>query len=276
MSADMDVVYICEANERNEELRHSLRTLANLPHARVWMVGYKPRWARNVQYLPTKQISSKHVNTWRNWQAVATCADISDRFILFNDDFFVTRPIAAIPDLHRGPLAEAIDLYRRKRLAQMLGRATTTQGLLRRAGRDGELYSYELHTPMVIDRAVLAEAIGWVTQAHRGPVAHLSKRTLYGNWARAGGVRAHDVKVQQANVGLPDTDLPFLSTSPSSWPGLAGGWVRRAFPVPSMYEAEPGDRLYRPPARGSNDVRGSISPSAGYGQLRGSSPGLGG
>lgn len=277
MSDQLDVVYVCEATERNEELRHSLRSLVNLPHGRVWLVGYKPRWARNVEYIPTSQRSSKHINTWRNWQAIAAAPELPDQFVLFNDDFYITRPIETVPGLHRGLLADSIELYRQKRLAQTLARATATQGMLRRAGRDGELYSYELHAPMMIDRAALAEAVAWVEHNHRGAVTQISKRTLYGNWARAGGVGVRDVKVQRADAGLPDTDLPFLSTSPLSWQGLAGGWVRRTFAVPSMYEPQPGDHLYRPPVRERADVRRATTGSGSSpGQLRRTASGLGG
>lgn len=250
----LDVVYICEASERNEELRHSLRSLANLPHGRVWLVGYKPRWVRDVGYIPVNQRSSKHINTWRNWQAMAAAPELPDRFLLFNDDFFITRPIEQIPALHRGPLAAMMEQYRRRRLPLCLGRARTTETLLRRAGREDPLYSYELHTPLLIERPALAKAIEWVGQQHRGQVDQISKRTLYGNWVRAGGTEVRDVKVQQASAGLPITDLPLLSTSPQSWGGLAGGWVRRRFHTPSPYEPEPGSNLYRPPTRGRTDA----------------------
>lgn len=246
MTADMDIVYICQAAERNEPLRYSLRSLANLPHARVWIVGYKPRWVHGVSYVPTMQRGPKHANTWRNWQAMAGCADLSDRFVLFNDDFFVTRPITAIPDLHRGTLEQAAAWYAKLRLASYRQRAEYTAKMLQRAGKAGPFYSYELHTPMVVDRAVLAEAVGWLNQHRTAPLELVSKRTFYGNWARAGGELARDIKVQKPTQALPQSLLPFLSTAPASWSGLAGGWVRRQFDVPSIYETR-GDTKYRPP-----------------------------
>lgn len=246
MTADMDIVYICQAAERNEPLRYSLRSLVNLPHARVWIIGYKPRWVYGVSYLPTVQRGPKHANTWRNWQAMAGCADLSDRFVLFNDDFFVTRPITAIPTLHRGTLDDTLAWYARQRLAAYRQRAEYTRKLLVRAGHPGPFYSYELHTPMVMDRAALAEAVGWLDRNRTAPLEYVSKRTFYGNWARAQGERAHDIKVQKSAQGLPQSPLPFLSTAPASWSGLTGGWVRRQFAVPSVYETR-GEVKYRPP-----------------------------
>lgn len=246
MTADMDIVYICQAAERNEPLRYSLRSLVNLPHARVWIVGYKPRWVHGVQYLPTMQRGPKHVNTWRNWMAMGGCAELSDRFVLFNDDFFVTQPLAAVPDLHRGSLDDAVAWYGRRRLIAYRQRAEYTRKMLLRAGRPEPFYSYELHTPMVMDRALLAESLRWLERHRTGPLELVSKRTFYGNWAQVGGVREHDIKVQKSTQRLPQSTLPFLSTAPESWTGLAGGWIRKRFDVPSVYETR-GETKYRPP-----------------------------
>lgn len=250
----LDIVYMVKAGEDNEPLRHSLRSLVNLPHGRVWLVGYKPRWVHHVGYLPMMQRGPKHTNTWRNWVTMAKTPELPDRFVLFNDDFFVTRPVEAVPDLHRGPLDDAIDWLARIRVNSYRVRMEATRRVLARAGRPGPYLSYELHAPLVIDRAVLADSVAWLDRNATAPPEGMAKRSLYGNWAQAGGVQVADVKVQRADEALPQTDLPFLSTAPASWPGLAGGWVRRAFDVPSEYEIR-GETKYRPPARGASSGR---------------------
>ena len=252
--ADRDVVYIVKASENNDELRHSLRSVAeHLPHRRVWLVGYRPRWVGpEVGYVPTIQRGPKHSNTWANWVAASRCADISDEFALFNDDFFVTKPIDDVPVVHRGPLNDMITWYAHHRLTSHRQRAAVTRQSLQRAGHGEPLFSYELHVPMVINRHILAEAARWLST--RGST--IAKRTFYGNLAGAGGERAHDVKVMRGKEGLPETALPFLSTSPESWAGLAGGWVRQRFAERGRYERVPSDHLYQPPAtRGAARVR---------------------
>lgn len=243
----MDIVYVCQAAERNEPLRYSLRSLVNLPHARVWFVGYKPKWVYGVQYVPTRQKGPKHANTWRNWLAMAG-ADLSDRFVLFNDDFFVTRPTTAIPALHQGTLADRMAWYGQHRLTAYRQRAEYTRRVLERAGRPGPYYSYELHTPMLMDRAVLARAVGWLDSNKTAPLELVSKRTFYGNWAQIGGEHALDIKVQKINQSLPRTTLPFLSTAPASWGGAVGNWVRSHFNIPSEYETR-GPTKFKPPAK---------------------------
>lgn len=250
-----DIVYITSANEINDELRHSLRSLANLPHRHVWLVGYKPRWVTNVGYLPQYQRGTKHENTWANWLAAARHDQISSQFVLFNDDFYVTRPIDGVTTLHRGPLEQAEDHYRQWRAEFYYRRTVHTRGLLHRAGvaAGGPLYSYELHVPMVVDRELLLLAAQWLETNRQRP-GSIAKRTWYGNWAAVGGEQAQDVKVQGADHGLPDTPLPYLSTSPQSWRGRVGGWLRQQFPTPCNYETagQTAARMYRPATRGAS------------------------
>ena len=244
-----DVVYVVKPGEDNEPLRHSLRSLANLAHGPVWMVGYRPRWVdESVGYVPTVQRGQKHQNTARNWQAMADAPELPERFVLMNDDFFIMREIGAVPTYHRGSLDAMIDWYHERRLATWRSRAVSTRALLRLFVPEGELYSYELHVPMVIERPKLAAALADLHSRRRSPVEHYSKRTWYGNHARVGGWQAGDVKAMGAKAGMPDTALPFLSTSTQSWGGPVGGTVRRIFADRSPYEREPTSGLYRPPA----------------------------
>lgn len=255
--SERDVVYILRAGEDNEELRHSLRSVAeHLPHRRVWVVGYKPRWlAPEVGYAPVMQRGPKHVNTWANWMAAAYHPEISSEFYLFNDDFYVTRPIDDVPPVHRGTLDEMITWYGRNRLATHRQRAAVTRQLLARLGCT-EPRSYELHTPMLVHRALLAGAARWLGE-QRGVAGHdVTKRTFYAGFAHLAGERARDVKVMNAKDGLPESELPFLSTSPASWTGLAGGWVRQRWPQPCAYErVTSGSMLYQPPGRASRAGR---------------------
>ncbi|MFF3129757.1 hypothetical protein ACFVRD_48125 [Streptomyces sp. NPDC057908] len=51
-----DIVYVVRPWNQNEQLRYSLRTLANLPHRRVWIAGYCPTWVGpDVGRIPVAQ-----------------------------------------------------------------------------------------------------------------------------------------------------------------------------------------------------------------------------
>jgi hypothetical protein len=59
-----DLVYVVREGDRNNELRHSLRSVvANVPHRLVWIAGYKPGWVSDlVGYIPMAQRGTK----WQN------------------------------------------------------------------------------------------------------------------------------------------------------------------------------------------------------------------
>lgn len=237
----MDVVYLVRPGNRNEELRWSLRTLVNLPHDRVWIVGHLPNWIdrHKVQYLRTEQYELKHANTLNNLATACDHSDISDRFVLMNDDFFVLQPVDQLPVLHCGPVDEWI--ASRSDTSYRL-RAIRTRDLLVELGYDGSrLLFYELHVPMPVDRAVMMEAIK-LMRGQRKPWTY-NKRTLYGNLAGIGGERTTDCKIMDDakwdRLGGAATveQWRFLSTIDGSFKyGKLGRWLRARFPDRSPYE----------------------------------------
>lgn len=221
----MDVVYLVRPGDKNDELRWSLRCLsANLPHERVWIVGYRPRWVTGVEHVPTARPGpSKWITT--RLALREACAKIEvERFVLFNDDFFVTRPIESVPTLHRGTLAE----HARHAKGAWGNTLRDTMRFLIAHGIPEPL-SFDLHVPMEMERAPLCEVLDMVP-----PGVALQARSLYGNWAHVPATKSVDVKVhgRQAQVS-PDL---FLSTSDSTFNGSAGRWIRQHFPAPSPYE----------------------------------------
>lgn len=232
---EMDVVYIVKPSNANEELRHSLRSVAaNLPHRRVVIAGHKPDWVKNVLHIPTlQQNPSKYLNAEENWQAAMNSAGVSDDFILFNDDFFVMHPITEIPAAHRGDLDDVIAYYSNIPSAYLSNMQATKEVLNKLAFTD--LKSYALHIPMVMnkERRKLLQAI----VALANPM-HLDTqmRTLYGNFWRVGGVQMDDVKVNGVGDKF-NTKSTFLSTSDQSFRrGEIGKFIRERFNTKCKYE----------------------------------------
>ena len=96
-----DVVYIFRKGRQNSlALRLSLRSLVNVPHRDVIIVGDLPEWVDKdkVKHFPCKDSSSiKTLNAWNKLRFICE-QDISEDFILFNDDFYVMKPLL-IPSL---------------------------------------------------------------------------------------------------------------------------------------------------------------------------------
>lgn len=223
----MDLVYPLRASDDNEALRYSLRSAArNLPHDRVWVVGHKPKWLTGVEYLAVNQYGSKWENSTANMMTACLQDDVSPSFVYMNDDFFVLRPVAEVEPLNRGRMADVLPYYRYARGGYATGMRETLTRL--RALGYAEPLSYELHLPMVIERAPMVEAL-------RLGLSHSHKRTVYGNLVGYGGRVVEDVKVHSPQGRL-IAGSDYLSTSPQSWSGTLGKRLRAAFPDPSPYE----------------------------------------
>ncbi|WP_435109396.1 hypothetical protein [Nocardiopsis synnemataformans] len=227
----MDVVYVVGPQKRSDELRYSLRALAaHVPHDRVWIVGHMPRWVQGVRHIPRAQFSTKWANSTGNMRVACSHPEVSDSFIYMNDDFFTMRPLEEIPVLHRGPVADVAARTPHSRYRE--GMLATARAL--RALGVAEPLSYELHVPMVVDKARMLDALSR-PQVRGIPVVH--KRTLYGNLAQVGGEQAADVKVHSASQAAPSDDPLFISTNPGAFTdGPVGRLIREAFPTPCRYE----------------------------------------
>lgn len=227
----MDVVYLCRPG-RNEELRFSLRSLANLPHDNVWVVGGRPSWYMGrFEKVPPKPNKYEHGRA--NLVRILQNRKISDPFVLFNDDFFVVRPVDEVPVLHGGRLHDLLkrhhDYAPNSRYTRMLAR--TIEVLADRNVRDP--LAYNLHVPMVMWKSHLAKALR----------LDGSPRSLVGNLFEYGGEFAEDVKVHRELPGSPPSydwasgSSPFLSTDDHTFAVVRDGLLADLFPERSPWEA---------------------------------------
>ncbi|MGW4484318.1 hypothetical protein ACWEOE_10820 [Amycolatopsis sp. NPDC004368] len=234
----MDICYVLKAEERNEELRHSLRSVArNLPGARVWIAGYKPSWVTNVDHIDVKQLpSQKHPNSIRNQRAALACTELSDPFAFFNDDFFVMKPLDDVPVTNWGYVDDVLKREGRTRLGSSYHRSmVATRDYLHTQGFDKPI-SYALHTPLVTHKQPYLEAM----DAYNRTDCWIQHSTIYGNVYGLGGERYdRDVKVYSTYETVQPwmKDSTFLSTSDNSFlRGHIGKWLRAQFPEPCRFE----------------------------------------
>ena len=236
----MDAVYVVREGDRNEELRHSLRSLAeHMPHGRVWIAGYLPSWVSNVHHIAVSANGmTKYASSTANLRAACEHPDVSDVFWLMNDDMFLLHPVVGRPVWHRGRVADVTRDYEarypHRRNGAYLRGMRETAALLARMGYPDPL-SYELHVPMPVYRDTMLDAIRYGAGAG---VRVLHKRTLYGNLAGLAGDAMDDVKVCRQH---PDwsPDWPVLSTDDASFERAeVGRWIRARFPEPCRYERE--------------------------------------
>lgn len=181
-----DLVYILKRSERNQDLKFSLRSVAKFCSFRnIWLVGYKPTWVKNVHYLPTNQNQDKWKNSIINYRAACECKDISDNFILMNDDFFALNPIYNWKEnlnVCLGTLEDEVEKYKinekRSRWQYAFEYAVELLDELNCKSH----YDYESHVPIIINKKNFLEMLNKpeILQFNITPKV-LHKRSVYKN-----------------------------------------------------------------------------------------------
>lgn len=228
---DLDLVYIVRPGDDNEPLRFSLRSLVNLPHRSVWIVGHKPAWVTDdVHHVPGNRGHSKPQNVFDNVRIACSIPDLGDQIVLMNDDFFVMRPVTHLELWWRFPLRDHIASIRS--WSSWKQSLIATLDLLEQWGHPDPV-SYELHVPLLTDRHVMADVLARASGF--SPLYPPQWRTLYGNTV-GGGAQMIDVKVRAGHRWDPESQ--FLSCYAASFAGPLGEHLAATFPAPSPYERE--------------------------------------
>lgn len=181
----MDVVYPLKNMTDNDyvELRYSLRSLKNVKHNRVIIVGGKPDWIDNIIHIDEYDVHSlKGSNSLR--KILTTFSIVSDDFIYMNDDFFLLKP-QEIGCFHQGDFKENVE-----RKAPMLNYSRYWQGMHRTAILFDKPLDYEVHYPFVFNKNKFQAMLKKydMTNAY-------ALRSLYGNEYNVGGEFMKDNKV---------------------------------------------------------------------------------
>lgn len=93
----MDVVYILGTGSlcNNEEIRYSLRALEQnmLDMGKLFIIGEDPGFLKDFTHIPARDIyKQKWQNGYSKIRMAASLAEVSDEFLLMNDDFFMLEP----------------------------------------------------------------------------------------------------------------------------------------------------------------------------------------
>lgn len=228
-----DIVYILRNDIEPQELRYSLRTLKNFPHGRVWFFGGEPAYLKpDVQ----KYIAQRGDTPWErvSFTLRQACAEteLTDDFWLFNDDFFIMKPVTEYEPKYNGTLWQHIIEVEDRHG----GHPSAYTAQLRRTAKalqeaDLPQLNYALHVPMLINKEKALKTLD------RFPFVPMF-RSLYGNMNHINGVDTEDVKIATINKE-PDPEAELLSTSDNSWlAGKVGAFIRERFPDKSKYETD--------------------------------------
>ena len=183
-----DIVIPLKRSEPNEDLRFTLRALDRFGGeiGNVWIVGYCPKWLKNVRYVPTEQNADKWTNTLANRLRICQEADLSDDFVLFNDDFILTRPVEdwlVATNFHRGFLADyALELQASGVTMSRWRRGFAfNDRVLKHLGVKRPL-NYEYHGPMMLNKHQFPRIYETkALEVFREPRELFFHRSIYGN-----------------------------------------------------------------------------------------------
>ena len=110
-----DICYILKPDIKPDELTYSLRSVeANFPHRYVWFVGGQPEGFTPDRRIVHQQTGSDKWSKIRSslYRAIEN-EELSDEFFLFNDDFFVMKPVTGkFVNFANGTLPELVEKLR--------------------------------------------------------------------------------------------------------------------------------------------------------------------
>jgi hypothetical protein len=229
----MDFVYICKEGI-NEELKYSIRSvIESFPDSNIWVVGGKPDWYVG-NYINVEQKESKYKNAVENLKTISTSDQISESFVLMNDDFYIIKKIDKIENFHGGYLLNKINLYQKLNgNSQYTRKLSGTYKKLKALGFENPL-DYELHVPMIMEKEKLKIILELIDQ--------FLWRSIYGNKFEVGGTEMQDVKVYTTgplvlkSYNLNIDSHTYLSSSDSSFNNIFNKILKDKFNKKTKFE----------------------------------------
>lgn len=252
-----DIVYILGNGSKwnDNELRYSLRSLEkHFKHGRVFIVGALPEWLQNVIHIDVQDSfeysdGGKMRNAIKKIRAACKSEDISDSFVLMNDDFYFLKDCPEIMPYSLGTVQDMIDRHRTKK-GYYFNALRGTMHFIQRQGIETPI-GYGIHYPIVYEKEKFLQMTVGIDMRQ---IAY-SWRTIYGNIFNIGNVKREDTKIHcfedfEEFLKREET-TDFLSSSDRVVliPQFQE-WIRKRFPEPSKYERNRTDRhaLQRFPA----------------------------
>lgn len=224
----MDVVYILGSGSvwNDNEIRYSLRSLYDnvFDLGTVFVVGERPDWLANVNHVPVPDsYPEKWQNAFLKVRHACTLPELSEEFLLMNDDFYFTQPqrAADYPFFYSGFLP---------------GWRVGTNEILRNYGHS--FRNYAVHVPIRLRKTDFLSLPDILDHPH--PV---SPRSLYGNFFTVGGsvIRDPIITPSMSPQTIEKHFSAFLSISIQSLTARRQtfrDWVQTRFPNPSIYESD--------------------------------------
>ena len=225
-----DIVYILKKELDTEELKYSLRSVdKNFAINRVWFIGGQPKGFRNVVRLQHEQIGNCKWELIRSsmWKAV-NAEDLTEEFFLFNDDFFVMKPVDTDSFINfvDGTLSRRIDELHNEHGMNPYCRTLFKLEQELRTMHEPTM-NFDVHLPMLLNKEQVKATLYKCSSPQM--------RSAIGNLNRLPFVVHNDVKVYDLE-SVP-VDETYLSTNDDTFnKGKVGKYIRETFATKSRFE----------------------------------------
>lgn len=204
----IDVLYILRdkpSSNNDDEIRYSLRSLDKFcpDVTRVFLTGGLPKFIdeRKVVYTPADDIGVPAINHWHKVKETIEQTDISNDFILMNDDFFFVKQteLSKYPLYFRGELIKELDqnsLYK-----QML--YNTRLCVLNNGGCS--FLDFSVHCPIRYNRERFKK-LNPIFEEVKAEKPAFSVRSVYGNLFSLDEERIYrkDIKIRRSTEKVED------------------------------------------------------------------------
>lgn len=224
----MDVVYILRNRSNNEyrELRYSLRSLKNINYDNLYIIGGNPVWLQNARWVAASDChKNKALNALDKLMIACDIPELSDDFILMNDDFYLLEP-QEIKYLSKGKLRQTVI----EKKAEYNG-SKYWYSMDRTAKKFKDPLDFELHYPFIFNKKKFQA----LEDKYKLCDAFLF-RSLYGNYYKINGEFCKDNKCYSMSEFRNNINNKFISSSDSYINTQFTEYMDRLFPELSKYE----------------------------------------
>lgn len=227
-----DVVYFYRAT-KSQELKFSLRSVQkNLPYNSVWIYGDKPE---GIEPDNMVEILQSGFTVWQRTtnmlKDICLNPDITENFWLFNDDFFILKPMTSEKPVYAGFLKERVAEIEQKHKGKTAYSRQLEKVIVALKNDGFKTKNYATHTPLLVNKEKALETI------ERYPYIPMF-RALYGNMH---DIKGRNIKKDVKLLGphdVPTEEMQFASTSNESFTKEAGIYIKRKFYRPSRFEVK--------------------------------------
>lgn len=245
----IDLLYILGKGSRwhDNELRFSIRSAVKFFNFnKIFIVGELPEWLTGVVHVPVPDNNkNKLLNARDKYLASTNIKELSDNFILMNDDFFFLKQTDEIPNYTRGKMSDQI-LQHQTMSGYYFKSLCDTRNRLLGMGID-EPIDFEVHAPIIFNKEKLKTVI-----AMMGTDKPYLLRSSYGNLENLDPKEVLDYKIGNiVNLFAQlKRDENFLSISDALIvDDDFRKWLMSRYPKPSKYELDNGAGVRALPGR---------------------------